>query len=588
MFDAQEDQVLIEIPWRQWTVDAFRQARDSDRPILLSINSTWCHWCRVMDESTFRDAEVLRRASTELVPIRVDADRRPDINNRYNLGGWPTTAFLTPQGDLLAGETFMPTEEFLAVLDEVMSFYRDRRDELEKRLERRRSRRGRISELRHRLRGDVTPDTVDTVVDALRKAYDAEHGGFGTAPKFPLPEAIELAMAVGQATRDDSLLDMARSSLRAMAEGAIYDQVDGGFFRYSTSSGWDAPHYEKLLNSNARLLSTYLHGAELFGEALFWQTARGILTYLEANLRDDESGAFAGSADADEDYYQMRPEVRRFRRMPRVDPTLFTDWNAMLVCALFEAAAALHKPYYADLALEALEAIWSRNFVPEAGMAHYHDGSPHLPGMLSDQAWMGHALIAAQSYLGRGNYLARAGELLSIMQARLLDPDTGGFYDIPYDPAALGRLQERLKLLPENSVAAEMALQLGRLTGNDEPQETAMGALEALVPFYRAYHHHAAPYGLAAYRLVHPALHLVVVGDPTSDVASRLRTAALAIYDGNRLVESVDPDVAPDRLRQLGLGPRPAPALYARRGAYTSPPVQDPAEVRAAIEAVPA
>jgi len=588
MFDAQEDEVLIEIPWRQWTVDAFRQAREGDRPILLSISATWCHWCRVMDESTFRDPEILRRASTELVPIRVDADRRPDINNRYNLGGWPTTAFLTAEGDLLAGETFMPPEEFLSVLDEVLSFYRDRRDEMEKRLERRRSRRSRISELRHRMRGDVTPETVDTVVAAIRQAYDAEHGGFGTAPKFPMPEAIEMAMAVGQATQDDSLLDIARSSLRAMAEGAIYDQVDGGFFRYSTSANWNEPHYEKLLNSNARLLSTYLHGAELFGEPLFWQTARGILAYLEANLRDEESGAFAGSADADEDYYQMRPDARRLRRPPRVDPTLFTDWNAMAVCALFEAAAALHKPYYADLAVEALEAIWSRSFIPEAGMAHYHDGSPHLTGLLSDQAWMGHALIAAQSYLGRGDYLNRAAELLHIMNARLLDPDAGGFYDIPHDPAALGRLQERLKLLPENSVAADLALQLGRLTASDEHQEAAMGALEALAPFYKAYRHHAAPYGLAAYRLVRPPLHLIIVGDPTAELSSKLRTVALAIYHPNRLVETVDPNLAPGRLEQLGLSAMPAPALYARSGAHTSPPIQDPAEVRAAIEAVPA
>lgn len=588
MVDVQEDEVLIQVPWRQWTADAFRQARESDRPILLSISATWCHWCHVMDESTYRDAEVLRRASTEVVPIRVDADRRPDINNRYNLGGWPTTAFLTPQGDLLAGETFMPQEEFLAVLDEVMSFYRDRRDEMEKRLERRRARRGRISELRHRLRGDVTPETVDTVVDAVRQAYDAEHGGFGTAPKFPLPEAVELAMAVGQAGRDEGLLEIARSTLRAMAEGAIYDKVDGGFFRYATTMSWDEPHYEKLLGSNARLLSTYLHGAELFGDPLFWQTARGILAYVEANLRDDESGAFAGSADADEDYYQMRPDARRFRHLPRVDATLFTDWNAMMVCALFEAAAALNKPYYADLALEALEAIWGRNFVPEAGMAHYYDGSPHLPGLLADQAWMGHALLAAQSYLGRGDYLARAEELLRIMNARLLDADAGGFYDIPYDPAALGRLQERLKLVAENSVAAELALELGRLTASDEQQETAVGTLEALAPFYRAYRHHAAPYGLAVHRFVRPPLHLVVVGDPTAEASRKLRMAALSIYDGNRVVESVDPELAPARLQQLGLSAEPAPALYARRGAQQSPPVQDPAGVRAAIEAVPA
>ncbi len=586
MFDAQEDEGLIEIPWRQWTVDAFRQAREGDRPILLSISATWCHWCRVMDESTFRDPEILRRASTELVPIRVDADRRPDINNRYNLGGWPTTAFLTPQGDVLAGETFMPSEEFLSVLDDVMTFHRERRAQLEERLERRRTRRARISELRHRLRGDVTPEIIDVVVEATRRAYDAEHGGFGAAPKFPLPDTIELAMAVGQATHDEALLAIARHTLTAMAGQGLYDAADGGFFRYATTADWTRPHYEKLLDANARLLSTYLHAAQAFGDPLFTQTARGTLTYVEEHLYDEEGGAFAGSADADEDYYQMRPDARRFRNLPRVDLTLFTDWNAMMVSAMFEAAAVLDEPYHADLALQALEAVWARCFIEGAGMAHYHDGSPHLVGLLPDQAWMAQALLDAQSYLGRGDYAARAQTLFALMVARLLDPDAGGFYDIPYDQAALGRLRERLKLLPENALAADLALRLYRLTGQDDYQEAAVGTLEVLAPLYRAYRQHAAPYALAVWRFTHPPLHMVVVGDPLAEASRRLRQQALALYEPNRVFESVDPEQAPERLKALGLPATPVPALYVRRGEQTSPPIQSPAEVRAAVDAV--
>jgi len=141
----------------------------------------------------------------------------------------------------------------------------------------------------------VTPEIVTNVVEATRSAYDGEHGGFGTAPKFALPDTIELAMAVGQGSQDESLLDIARHTLTAMIEKGLYDPIDGGFFRYSTTADWTQPHYEKLLDSNARLLSTCLHAGQLFEEPLFWQTARGTIAYLEAHLRD-ESGAFAGSA----------------------------------------------------------------------------------------------------------------------------------------------------------------------------------------------------------------------------------------------------------------------------------------------------
>ena len=588
MFDVQEDEVIISIPWRQWGPEAFREARERDVPILLSISGVWCHWCHVMDQGTYSDPAVIRRASTEVVPIRVETDRRPDINSRYNLGGWPTTAFLTPEGDLLTGGTFMPPEEFLAVLDEVTSYYRQERADLEQKLERRRARRARMGELRHRLRGDVTPDIPDNIVEATRKAYDPEHGGFGRPPKFPLPDTIELALAIGHDRRDDSLLDMARTTLTALAEGGIYDHVEGGFFRYSTTADWSVPHYEKMLDSNARLLSTYLHAAQVFDERLFRTIARGIQTFAEARLLNPETGAFGGSVDADEEYYHLRADARAEQPPPAVDPTLYTDWNAMMAASFLEAAAYFDEPYLAEVGLGALEAVWSRNFAADAGLAHYHDGVPHLTGLLADLVWAGQALLAAQAYQGSGDYLGRAEALVEIMRARLQDPDVGGFYDIPYEPDALGRLQNRQKHLDENAVAADLALRLHRLTGKDGYYEVAAGTLEAMVPYYKAYRHHAADYALAAYRFTYPPLHLIIVGDPSAQASQRLRMVALSIYDPNRLVESVDPRAAPSRLAQLGLPAEPAPALYVRRGRETSPPVTEPGRVREAVQAIPA
>lgn len=586
MADIRAGQAAISIPWREWTADSFQEARERDVPILLSISAVWCHWCRVMDRDTYRDPEVIRRVATELVPIRVDADRRPDINNRYNLGGWPTVALLTPDGVLLSGGTFLPEGEFLEVLDDTLTYYREQRADLEAKLERRARRRARIAELRSRLRGDVTPEIVDQVVEDVRKGYDPEHGGFGRAPKFPLPDTIDFALAMGHLRQDAELLTIARKTLARLAEGAMYDQVEGGFFRYSTTDDWSRPHYEKMLGSNARLLEVYLHAGQVLDQPVHWRTARGVLDYATSALRLPE-GAFGGSAVADEEYYHLRADARAERNPPAVDPTMYTDWNAMMVSSCLAAAAALAEPYLADLALEALEAVWSRCYAPGAGLAHYYDGSPHLVGLLSDQAWMGRALLDAHAYLGRSDYLARAEELMGVVRDRLYDPEVGGYYDVPHDPEAQGRLSERLKLLEENAVAADLALRLHRLTGRQEYYETAADVLSAMAPLYRAYRYHAAGYGLAVYRFVHTPLRLFVVGDPAEERARALRQAALAVYDPNRVVQSLDPAVDGARLEELGLPSAPVPALYARRGQQTSPAVVEPQQVRVAAEAVP-
>ncbi len=587
MADMRADEVGIEVPWRDWGPKAFAEAQERDVPILLSISATWCHWCHVMDEDTYRHPDVIRRLATDLVPIRVNNDRRPDINNRYNLGGWPTTALLTPDGTLLSGGTFMPAEELLEVIDDVLRYVREQRAELEEKLERRSKRRARIAELRSRLRGDVSPETVDVVARAVQEGYDAKHGGFGQAPKFPVPDTVGFALAMGHARHDEKLLAIARHTLTAMAEGGMYDHVAGGFFRYSTTADWTIPHYEKMLEGNARLLDVYLHAAQVFDEPLFWETVRGVYAWAESTLRTSE-GAYGGSATADEEYYRLRADARAERNPPSVDETLFSDWNAMMISAYLKAAAALDEPFMAELALEALEAIWQRSFEPGVGLAHYYDGTAHLPGLLADQAWMGHALLDAQAYVGQGDYQARAESLMGVMLARLHDPEVGGFYDIAHDPAAVGRLNERLKLLDQNAVAADLALRLQRLTDREEYLEAAVGTLEAMAPLYRTYRHHAAAYGLAVYRFTYSPIRLIVVGDPADERARALRLAALSVYDPNAVVESVEPAVQAERLRKLDLPATPAPALYVRRREQTSPPITEVEQVRQAVEAVPA
>ncbi|MGH7775876.1 MAG: DUF255 domain-containing protein, partial [Candidatus Dormibacterales bacterium] len=233
-----------EIGWRQWSASAFEEARASDRPILLSISAVWCHWCHVMDETTYSSQPVIDLIGARFVPVRVDNDVRPDINQRYNMGGWPTTAFLTPGGDLLTGATYLPPDQMVSALQQVSRLYEEKKPEIA----------GRVLEGRKRSAtqiaasaGSLEPGLVDEVLEAAERAYDPLYGGFGTAPKFPQPEL--LSFLAEQSVRRDrqDLMEMVRETLRHMAEGGTYDHVEGGFYRYSTTQDWSVPHFEKML-----------------------------------------------------------------------------------------------------------------------------------------------------------------------------------------------------------------------------------------------------------------------------------------------------------------------------------------------------
>src|SRR2546425_1629805 len=178
-----------EIRWRGWSEGAFEDARKLDRPILLSISAVWCHWCHVMDETTYSDAGVIDLINREYVPIRVDNDLRPDINQRYNMGGWPTTAFLTSSGELLTGATYMPPDQMADSLGRVASYYRTHQPEIADRVL---DAKKRVASTAARSAGTLDDAIVDSVLDAVTNAYDPEHGGFGAGPQVPLADAIHL------------------------------------------------------------------------------------------------------------------------------------------------------------------------------------------------------------------------------------------------------------------------------------------------------------------------------------------------------------------------------------------------------------
>jgi uncharacterized protein len=456
-----------EINWRPWSAQAFDEARSSGRPILLSISAVWCHWCHVMDETTYSHPGVIDLINREYLPIRVDNDVRPDINQRYNMGGWPSTAFLTPAGDILTGSTYLPPDQMADALARVASYYRTNQPDIATRVLEARKRAGSSVA---RSAAPLKEGMVDSTLAAVGATYDPEYGGFGNAPKFPQTDAILLLLEQSQLRSDPALRQMAVHTLERMSGGGTYDQVEGGFFRYSTTQDWSVPHFEKMLEDHAGLVS----GLALAGMEAVLDRTTG---YLDSTLRDPKTGFYAGSQDADEHYYAMDAEERAPAQSPYVDRRVYTAWNAALAVAYLDAARRCERPALREHAKKLLDRLFRDAYRPGEGMSHAEGAG----GQLADQVWsMWAALRAHQSGL-HGDWLTRAVDLADHLEQRYGDANLGGYFDHAGGDR-LGRLSEPVKPLGENAVAAMALVELDILTGDPtEPYlSRARRALESV------------------------------------------------------------------------------------------------------------
>ena len=299
------------IEWYPWGDEAFEAARKSRRPILLDVGAAWCHWCHVMDEGTYSDEEVARLINQFFVAVKVDRDEHPEIDRRYQQqvgaitgeGGWPLTAFLTPEGDVFLGGTYFPAVDgmgrpgFRRVLKEVARLWKEEPQRI----------RQHTAQVQQALTSAEPPTAPETEAEAgwersvrrhLEGSFDPVYGGFGHAPKFPHPVAVSFLIHSSLAGGDPAPAEKARRTLLGMANGGIYDQVGGGFHRYSVDEGWHIPHFEKMAVDNAALLAAYAEGMARFSESRFEETVRGTAAWMSA-LLEDPDGGFGASQDAD-------------------------------------------------------------------------------------------------------------------------------------------------------------------------------------------------------------------------------------------------------------------------------------------------
>ena len=296
------------VDWYPWGDEAFARARDEDRPVLLSIGYSACHWCHVMAHESFENPQIAAQMNELFVNIKVDREERPDVDSIYmqaviaisGHGGWPMTVFLTPAGEPYFGGTYFPPEDrqgmrgFPYVLDAAAGVYRDRRGEVSNAADQLR----RVLEPPVLPAGTVSEATIDAATRALHTQADRRHGGFGGAPKFPHPAALDFLLRRNRATGDRDALAVVTVALDRMARGGINDQVGGGFHRYSVDATWSVPHFEKMLYDNAQLAPVYLHAHQLTGEARWRRVVEQTLDYVLAELALP-GGGFASSQDAD-------------------------------------------------------------------------------------------------------------------------------------------------------------------------------------------------------------------------------------------------------------------------------------------------
>ena len=505
-----------EIHWLPWSAEAFERARADDKPILLALSAVWCHWCHVMDETSYSSQHVIDLINREYVPVRVDNDVRPDINQRYNMGGWPTTAFLTPQGDVLTGATYLPPDQMADALSRVASYYRTRKPEIVAAVLEGRRRAGSAAAASA---GSLDPGLVDRILGGVETAYDQQYGGFGSAPKFPQTDAIALLAEQSILKAEPRLMEMARHTLAQMAGGGTYDHVEGGFFRYSTTQDWSIPHFEKMLEDHGGLVAALA----LTGQA---DTLDDAVRYLDTVLRNPETGLYAGSQDADEEYYASDAGGRSRLTAPYVDRRIYAAWNCGLAIAYLEAESRLGRPRLRQSAARLLEQLFADLYVPGAGLRH----TAEQGGQLGDQAW-GLWASARAAAAGLGDvWRIRSLELADHLQAVYGDAELGGYFDHS-GADDLGRLGDRIKPLTENSIAAIGLAELDALLGDPELglRERARRALESVAALPRRSGIMAAVFARALDRLLREPVKVTTRDEMLSQAA--LATYPYAVVD---------------------------------------------------------
>jgi uncharacterized protein YyaL (SSP411 family) len=631
------------VDWYPWGAEALDRARAEDRPILLSVGYSACHWCHVMERESFEDPDTAAYMNEHFVNVKVDREERPDVDAIYmeavqamtGQGGWPMTVFLDPDGVPFYGGTYFPPDEgrgmpsFRMVMEAIVGAFEGKREEIRERATETRVRLGAI--------GAIEPDTtlpgmaeLEAATGQLIAAADREHGGFRGAPKFPPASALELLLSRGET-------EVVETTLDGMLAGGIYDQIGGGFARYSVDAVWLVPHFEKMLYDNALLARAYLHGWQVLGHPRYRRVCEETLDWMLAEMRGPEGG-FYSALDADSEgeegrFYVWKPEqirdllgdgaeqliefygvsergnfeganilhlaggpeaersaaldaarqtlyeARAKRVWPALDDKRLTAWNALAIAALAEAGAVLGRADYLAAARECAEFVLG-SLRPDGRLLRtYKDGDARLNAYLEDHAFLLEALLTLFESSFESRWFEQARGLAETMIERFGDAERGGFYSTSVDHEELIARRKEIGDHPipsGNSAAAMGLLRLGALSGEREYEAQAEGVLRL---FARPATQHPETFAHLLRALdfhLSPTREVALVGEDVEELAAVVRSSFrphLVLAGGPEGTEQ--PPLMQGRTLLDG-----RPSAYVCQNFTCRLPVTDPGELR--------
>jgi uncharacterized protein YyaL (SSP411 family) len=463
------------------------------------------------------------------------------------MGGWPTTAFLTPSGKIITGRTYIPPQQMKTLLAQVSDYYKRNKEKIEteiKGLEKKETQKIRPVQP---VQADFQ-SVIDNVVLMILENFDQTYGGFGSAPKFPNSDAVSFALLESRLQNQKVLLDIVIKTLTKMQEGEIYDKVEGGFFRYSTTRDWSVPHYEKMCEDNAQLLVNYLQAFQVTRNDAFKTTAQQVLNYVDNNLGDRDNGGFYGSQDADEEYYKLSLPEREKRAKPKMDKTLYTNYNAMMISTYLLASVVLEERRYGNFAIKTVNLLLEKCFDNKEGMCHFIPNND-APTLLADQAHMIRALIDTYHWTADKRFLGYAESIATSMLQNLWN-DKYSFVDRSFNRSELGMLRTSHSPFDENARAANDFLRLSYLTGNETYREKALTILKRFFPIYENFEVIASSYAIAVETYLH-AVQVHIVGSREKALTQEYLHEAIKAYNPLKTIEVVNPETDIERLKTL-------------------------------------
>jgi hypothetical protein len=500
------------VAWQEWGREPFARAKEKDLPVLLSITAPWSAVCRTMDRDTWADDEVARLANAEYVPVRVDADRRPDVNERYNCGAVPSTVFLTPEGDLLWGATFIPAQEMRITLVRLKDGFAANRAKLAEAIKERDTRVTRAQLGLYDRQVAMSDQIMRATLSGILASYDPLFGGFGKAPKFPLAPSLSVLVQAYRESGGPEFEGALVKTLDAISERGLFDPVDGGFFLCSRSEAWTQPETEKLLAEQAPLVRAFLDAGAALGEARYLEVARQTLQWARRRLWDPGRGLFRAGQVADAEYYVLDAGGRARRGAPEVPDAVYADACAAAASMFLRAAAVFSDDDFATVALRCLESLRRLPRHEKVGVAHTPDG---VFGLLRDQVALATALLDAFEWTGEEALRTEAVGLLDLVLARYWNRRDGGLLDRALGFEELGELARLRRRIAENAAAAAALVRVGR------PAD-AERILSSWPDYREDYGHHTAEYAVAVDALVRPGTGVTIpAGDAWGRAALR-------------------------------------------------------------------